>query len=234
MTPFSGPEIPLQCDLLRPPSPSSPGTTTKKFIYLVVLPSLRDISQGRKKPININNFAGLSRKWVGVKLFMCFPFSWGKRETHKQNSQETSGKGRDSPGIIPGQSRENFVYVFSCLLVFSRPQYPSKNPGMSRRRSLFSLGFEGWNEVFWHPPLHVEDVQATTNSGKKKHFMRKHAIERALQNRSWRPPKVGFVWSGGGVKNVLGEGSCGMFSPPPSFSLPFVAHWKKTMSELFS
>ena len=58
--------------------------------------------QGRKKPININNLAGLSRKWVGVKLFMCFPFSLGKRETHKQNSQEISGKGRESPGIVPG------------------------------------------------------------------------------------------------------------------------------------
>ena len=40
--------------------------------------------------------------------------SWGKRETHKQNSQEISGKGRHSRGIIPGQYRENFVYVFSC------------------------------------------------------------------------------------------------------------------------
>ena len=59
-------------------------------------------SRGRKKPININNFAGLSQKWVGVKLFMCFPFSWGKRETHKQNSQEISGKGRESPGTVPG------------------------------------------------------------------------------------------------------------------------------------
>ena len=29
---------------------------------------------GSKKPMNMNNFAGLSRKWVGVKLFMCFPF----------------------------------------------------------------------------------------------------------------------------------------------------------------
>ena len=28
------------------------------------------------------------------------------------------GQSRDSPGIIPGQSRENFVYVFCCLLVF--------------------------------------------------------------------------------------------------------------------
>ena len=77
---------------------------------------------GEKKTININNFAGWSWKWVGVKLFMCFPFSWGKRETHKQNSQEISGKGRESPGIIPGQSRENFVYVFACLLVFPCPE----------------------------------------------------------------------------------------------------------------
>ena len=56
--------------------------------------------RGRKKPININNLAGLSRKWV--KLFMCFPFSWRKRETHKQHSQEISGKGRESPGRVPG------------------------------------------------------------------------------------------------------------------------------------
>ena len=47
---------------------------------------LPDPCQGRKQPININNFTGLSRKWVGVKVFMCFPFSWGKRETHKQTS----------------------------------------------------------------------------------------------------------------------------------------------------
>ena len=51
---------------------------------------------------------------------------WGeKRETHKQNSQEISGKCRDSPGIIPGQSRGNFVYVFSCLGtdITGRPGY---------------------------------------------------------------------------------------------------------------
>ena len=59
--------------------------------------------RGRKKPIDINNFAGLSRKWVGVKLFMCFPFSTGKRETHKtipRKSQEKAGR-------VPGQSRDN-------------------------------------------------------------------------------------------------------------------------------
>ena len=31
------------------------------------------LSQGKKKHININKFAGLSRDWVGAKnLFMCF------------------------------------------------------------------------------------------------------------------------------------------------------------------
>ena len=83
------------------------------------------VIRGAKKPININNFAGLSRKWVGVKLFMCFPLSRGKRETHKQNSQEISGKGRDSPGTVPGKSRDNPVKIlFMCFLVywfFSRP-----------------------------------------------------------------------------------------------------------------
>ena len=81
---------------------------------------------GEKKPININNFAGLSRKWVGVKLLCVSPFPEGKRETHKQNSQEISGKGRESPGTVPGQSRENVVYLFACLLVFSLP-YGLKN-----------------------------------------------------------------------------------------------------------
>ena len=59
---------------------------------------------------------------MGVKLFMCFPFSGEKGKHINKNSQEISGKGRDSPGIIPGQSRENFVYVFSCLWVFPGPK----------------------------------------------------------------------------------------------------------------
>ena len=37
------------------------------------------------------------------------------------NLRKRPGESRESPGIIPGQSRENFVYVFSCLLVFSSP-----------------------------------------------------------------------------------------------------------------
>ena len=78
------------------------GAELPPIISIVRYPGRPVISGMEKKPININNFAGLSRKWVGVKLFMCFPFSWGKRETHKQNSQEISGKGRDSPGTVPG------------------------------------------------------------------------------------------------------------------------------------
>ena len=42
------------------------------------------------------------------------PFPWAKRETHKQNSQEFSGKSQDSPGTIPWTFVTipwNFVYV---------------------------------------------------------------------------------------------------------------------------
>ena len=41
----------------------------------------------------------------GVNFVDVLPFSWRKRETHKQNAQELSGKGRDSPG----KSRDNPV-----------------------------------------------------------------------------------------------------------------------------
>ena len=85
---------------------------------------------GGKKPININNFAGLSRKWVGVKLFMCFPFP-GVKGKHiniiPRKSQEKAGtvpgQSQDSPGIIPGQSREHFVYVFLVYWFFPGPTF---------------------------------------------------------------------------------------------------------------
>ena len=59
---------------------------------------------------------------------MGFSFSWGKMETHKQNSQEVSRKGRerargqsrDNPGTN-SLSRGNFVYALSSLLVFPGP-----------------------------------------------------------------------------------------------------------------
>ena len=72
------------------------------------------VVQGKKKHININKFPGLSRDWVGAKiLFVCF-FSghslWGRKKHINK-----------IPPKIPGQSRENFVYVFSSLCVFSLP-----------------------------------------------------------------------------------------------------------------
>ena len=74
------------------------------------MPSLKS---GKEKHININNFAGLSRDWVGAKkLFMCFfrviPYG-GEKHINK------------IPPKIPGLSRENFVYVFFSLCVFSLP-----------------------------------------------------------------------------------------------------------------
>ena len=60
--------------------------------------------RGRKKPININNFAGLSRKWVGVKLFMCFPFFLGKKGN---TINKIPRKSQEKAGRVPGQSRDN-------------------------------------------------------------------------------------------------------------------------------
>ena len=57
--------------------------------------------RGDKKPININNFSGLSREWVGVKIINKIP----------RRSQE-------SAGTVPGQSRDNPVKVFLCVLLF--------------------------------------------------------------------------------------------------------------------
>ena len=65
----------------------------------------------RKKHININIFAGLSRDWMGAKkLLMCFlgHSLCGEKKAHKQNP----------PPKIPGQSREKFVVVFFSLCVF--------------------------------------------------------------------------------------------------------------------
>ena len=72
-------------------------------------------SRGRKKPININNFAGLSRKWVGVKLFMCFPFSWEKGK----HINKIPRKSQEKAGRVPGQSRDNPVkFLFMCFPVY--------------------------------------------------------------------------------------------------------------------
>ena len=70
----------------------------------------------RKKPTNINNFVGLSQKWVGVKLFMCFPFSWEKGK----HINKIPRKSQEKAGRVPGQSRDNpgtIPWKF-CLCVF--------------------------------------------------------------------------------------------------------------------
>ena len=79
---------------------------------------------GQQKTNKHKQFRRIVLDMGGGQVVYLFPFFLGKncRETHKQHSQEISGKGRDSPGIIPGQSREHFVYTFSCLLVFPGPK----------------------------------------------------------------------------------------------------------------
>ena len=60
-------------------------------------PPGQQLNQGKKKHININKFAGLSRDWVGAKiLFMCFfrVIPYGGEKHIKQNSPQ-------NPGTIP-------------------------------------------------------------------------------------------------------------------------------------
>ena len=71
---------------------------------------------------------------------VCVEFFLGEKGNTKQNSQEISEKGRDSPGIIPGQSRENSVYLFSCLLVFLALMKRLKNEKSAQRGS-FRAGY---------------------------------------------------------------------------------------------
>ena len=52
------------------------------------------------RTLNIHNSSGLSRE-RGGRIVCVLPFSRGKKETHKQNSQRLPGKCQDGPGIIP-------------------------------------------------------------------------------------------------------------------------------------
>ena len=64
---------------------------------------------GDKKPINTNNFSGLSREWVGVKFCLCVAFFLGEKGKHiktiRRQSQENvwtvPGKSQNNPGAIP-------------------------------------------------------------------------------------------------------------------------------------
>ena len=84
------------------------GSSHRPLILFLLLPFFFSSAvfecRGTKKPININNFSGLSREWVGVK-FVCVlnKFSGNLRKVPEQS--------RDNPGI--GQPREHFVYLFS-------------------------------------------------------------------------------------------------------------------------
>ena len=59
-------------------------------------------SSGQKKTNKHKQLRGIVPEMGGGQIVYVFPFFLGKRETHKQNSQEISGKSRESPGTVPG------------------------------------------------------------------------------------------------------------------------------------
>ena len=74
------------------------------------------IIQGKKKHVNINKFAGLSRDWVGAKnLFMCFFGSFLMGE--KKHINKIPPKSRDNPVKFCLR-----VFFFMCFF-FSPPNY---------------------------------------------------------------------------------------------------------------
>ena len=93
------------------------------------LNSDKGLIQGKKKHININKFAGLSRDWVGAKnLFFVFflrviPYG-GEKHINK------------IPPKILGQSRDNFVYVFILYVFFCSLMIYSKFGGRVMRTSM--------------------------------------------------------------------------------------------------
>ena len=77
---------------------------------------------GEKKTNKHKQFRGIVPEMGGGQIVYVFPFfSWGKRETHKQNSQEISGtvpgQSRDNPGTIPW----TFCLCVFLFIGFSRP-----------------------------------------------------------------------------------------------------------------
>ena len=84
----------------------------------------RHLDSGENKPIHINNFSGLSREWVGVKFVYVLPFSWGRRKHITNligNLRNMPGQSRDSPGIIPAQSRAILPMCFLFIGFFFLP-----------------------------------------------------------------------------------------------------------------
>ena len=80
---------------------------------------MKVLISGAKKTSKHKQLRGIVPEMGGGQIVHVFLFFLGKtRETHKQNSQEVSEKGQDSPGIIAGQSRENYVSVFLIYSFF--------------------------------------------------------------------------------------------------------------------
>ena len=67
--------------------------------------------QGQVLKADLVDFRGPDWRKSGEPCLLLFPLSRGKRDRNKipRKSQERPGESRDSPGIILGQSRENFV-----------------------------------------------------------------------------------------------------------------------------
>ena len=64
--------------------------------------NFRKIKSGEKKTNKHKQLRGIVPEMGGGQIVYVFPLFLGKKETHKQNSQEISGKGRESPGTVPG------------------------------------------------------------------------------------------------------------------------------------
>ena len=61
------------------------------------------MSRGRKRPVKLNNFSGMSEKWVGVKFVYVLPFLGQKGKHINKNSR----KSQENAGTVPGQSWDN-------------------------------------------------------------------------------------------------------------------------------
>ena len=69
---------------------------------------------GGEKTNKHKQLRGIVPEMGGGQIVYVLPFLMGKREQINKIPRKRPGEFRDSPGIIPGQSRENFAYVFSC------------------------------------------------------------------------------------------------------------------------
>ena len=76
------------------------------------------LTKGGKKNNKHKQLRGIVPEMGGGQIVYVFPFFLGKKRKHINKIPRKSPK---KAGTVPGQSRENFVFVFSCLLVFPGP-----------------------------------------------------------------------------------------------------------------